>query len=935
MGLIKFLVLATAIYLPFYSYSLDPSKKLHHYVHRSWQSVDGLPQNSAHSIAQSENGFIWIATQEGLVRFDGVSFRVYNRTNHPELGSNDIRTLALGKDGTLWVGTYGGGAIKFTKDEMKSFNTDNGLSGNLVRAIYIDDDNCAWIGTFNHGLNKVCNGEINIYSTEDGLPDNNIRSITGYGKTVYIGTTKGLVFFEDGKATKIFTDHNGLENSNVSTVYINSSGILFVGTKNGYLHTFENDKFKSYLIPGSVEADFINEIYEDRHGSLWIGTEKGLHRFKDGSFESFSAKDGLTYEAVRSIMEDKEGSLWVGTSGGGINLFSDGKILTLSTDDGLSSGDILPVMYDSYGNLWAGTALKGLDMIAPDMTVVNYDIRNGLADNRVLSLYECNDGNIWVGTVSGMSVMNNDGVIRQIFQNEEKLSKPVSTILQSNTGQIFAGTHGEGIFVIENFKTIRNISQKQGLKDGIVLSKTIDSKGTLWIGTMNGLYVSDGTNAKEYPESTKLSGKAVYSLYFDDKERLWIGTDSGLNLIEDGEIYRINDPAFLLTDSVYAITKHNEKLFLSSNLGIFTAFADDLRNAAFTGKPLSSNTRRYDFSDGMKSMECNGGFSPSVTRSPDGKILFPTINGIAVLDPELERVNNIVPEVIIESLISENNKYFDTFNHRNVFVFDPGTERFEFHYTATSFVAPPKVRFKYMLEGFDKDFIDAGNRRAAYYTNLKPGEYKFKVIASNNEDLWNLDGDEIRFVIKPLFFQTTAFAVFLYVIILILTALPLTAYFYKKMNKIKKINIALKKRAEEAEKKYEKSKLSEQVSTNYLEDLFELMDKEKLYRNPLLKIHDIAKKLSISHIYLSQIINLHTGMTFYTLLSLYRTSEVMEKLSLPENLDENIISLAYEAGFNTKSSFNSAFKKFTNLTPTEYRKKYSEKSKKPRNKINK
>jgi ligand-binding sensor domain-containing protein/AraC-like DNA-binding protein len=922
MSLIKLLVLVAAICTPFYSFSLDPSKKLHHYVHRSWQSVDGLPQNSAHSIVQGEKGYIWIATQEGLVRFDGNRFKVYSRLDYPELGSNDIRTLALGKDGTLWIGTYGGGAVNLKNGKMKAFNTDNGLSGNLVRTIYVDEKNCAWVGTFKHGLNSICNGEITHYTTENGIPDNNIRSIAGDGSTVYIGTTKGLAVFEDGKVSKVVTEDDGLENSNVSAVYVDSKGNLFAGTKNGFLHSFQNGKITSHFIPGSVEADFINEIYEDRHGSLWLGTEKGIHRFTDGFFESFSVKDGLTYEAVRSIIEDKEGNLWIGTSGGGINLFTDGKILTLSIDDGLSSGDILPVLFDSYGNLWMGTALKGLDMMTPEGSVYNYSTQNGLIDNRILSLTECSDKNIWVGTVSGITVLKSDGTLKNVTFNGEKFLKPVSAIVQSDSGEIFASTHGEGIFRIDAFEIVDSLGKDKGLGDGVVLSFLEEKPGKFWIGTMNGLYLFDKEEFSEFGKSSELSGNAVYSLYFDKNGVLWIGTDAGFNYIENDDLYTVTDKDFLFGDSIYAIISHNDNLFVSSNKGIFKALIADLKENGKTGKDIPS-VRRYDFSDGMKSMECNGGYLPSVTVSPDGKLLFPTINGVAQLDPEIEIVNNIIPEVIVESLISERNSFLEIYNQRGAYIFDAGSDRFEFHYTATSFVNPSKVQFRYMLEGFDKDFVDAGNRRVAYYTNLEPGAYRFRVIASNNEEVWNLEGDQVEFVIAPFFHQTKGFYIFLYMIVLVVTAIPFTMIYIRKIKKIKAANKELEKRAIEAEKKYQKAKLSEEVSTNCLESLFELMDTEKLYRNPVVKIHDIAKKLSISHIYLSQIINLHTGMTFYTLLSLYRVSEVMEKLSLIENLDENVISLAYEAGFNTKSSFNSAFKKFTNLTPTQYRKKYS------------
>lgn len=173
--------------------ALDPSKKIHQYIQRSWQTIDGLPQNSAHSLAQTDDGYVWIATQEGLARFDGVSFKVFNRADYPQLGSNDIRALFKGHDGSLWIGTYGGGAARYKNGKLELFNKDNGLSDNLIRTIYVDENNCAWLGTYKNGVNIVCDNGIRNVTTKNGLPDDSIRVITGDAHNIWVGTTKGVV----------------------------------------------------------------------------------------------------------------------------------------------------------------------------------------------------------------------------------------------------------------------------------------------------------------------------------------------------------------------------------------------------------------------------------------------------------------------------------------------------------------------------------------------------------------------------------------------------------------------------------------------------------------------------------------------------------------------------------------------------------------------
>ncbi|HSW61037.1 MAG TPA: two-component regulator propeller domain-containing protein, partial [bacterium] len=683
--------------------ALDPSKKLHHYIHRSWQAIDGLPQNSANSIVQTDDGYIWIATQEGLTRFDGVTFTVFSRATHPEILSNDLRSLFKAPDGSLWIGTYSGGAVEFKNNIFTTYNKDNGLTGNLIKTVFVDEKNSVWLGTFKNGINIISDGKISVFDSLSGLPDNSVRAITGKNGDIWAGTLNGLALIRNFKVEKIFREESGLQNINISALFIDSKGVLWVGTKTGHLHFLKEDRFVSFKVPGSIGTDFVNVIFEDSDRNFWIGTEKGLHRFKNGSFETFTVDNGLTYNAVRSIFEDKEKNLWVGTSGGGINIFSDGLIMTYTAADGLSSGDILPVLIDRSGNLWAGTANDGLDVLLKTGGKKHYSTLSGLTDNRVLSLFEHDNGEIWVGTVKGLNVINPlTGRVRQITKERIPVSFSVSNIISRPDGSVWAGTHGDYIFSVSNYELVKMIGKNEGINDGIILTLHTDRSGNVLVGTMNGLYYTDGTSSRVTGTSSGLSSNTVYSLYLDDSGNIWTGTDSGLNIISDGNVYRVRNIEFLYHDSIYSIAPDgNGNIWLGSNKGLFKASLKEVLEKTLQNKG-DFNFKRYSYSDGMKSMECNGGFTPSHAEH-ENKLYFPTLNGISVVDLKIDILNRTAPNVIIEKIVSDD---LDTdLSENEKIVFKPGLKKFEIKYTAPSFVNPHAIQFKYRLLGFDTDLV--------------------------------------------------------------------------------------------------------------------------------------------------------------------------------------------------------------------------------------
>jgi hypothetical protein len=305
---------------------------------------------------------------------------------------------------------------------------------------------------------------------------------------------------------------------------------------------------------------------------------------------------------------------------------------------------------------------------------------------------------------------------------------------------------------------------------------------------MNGLYFTDGRSSRVTDTSGGLSSNTVYSLYIDEDGNIWTGTDSGLNIISDGIVYRVRNIEFLYHDSIYSIAPDgNGNIWLGSNKGLFKASLKEVLEKTLKNDN-SFEFKRYSYADGMKSMECNGGFTPSYSFH-DNLLYFPTLNGISVVNLKIDILNRTVPNLIIEKIFSEDTS--GDLHNGNPVVFKPGSRKFEIKYTAPSFVNPQAIKFKYRLFGFDNDLVDAGNRRTAYYTNLKPGDYTFFVTASNNEGIWNKEGEKLDFSITPYFYQTWPFYAFIIILSVFSISLPIMGYSRKKIRTIEIEKIAL------------------------------------------------------------------------------------------------------------------------------------------------
>lgn len=779
--------------LPLFHFALDPHKPMSQYMHDAWGIREGLPQNTVRTITRTRNGYLWMGTEEGLVRFDGVRFEVFDRRKVKELLSDRIISICEGRDQCLWIGTGGGGVSRmdFNTGAVTTFTKEHGLSNERVTVVYEDKKGVLWAGTERDGLNRLENGKFTLYDTGRGLSGNDVTCIIeDHEGRLWIGTgSSGLNCMEDGKIT-VYTTRRGLYADTVRCVYEDREGGLWVGTRSGGLNYLENDRFKTYTFEGDISDNYIQAIYEDRAGNLWFGTTNGgLYRLrrsplKDGAFihDSLTDRQILCDSGIRTITEDAEGSLWIGTDGGGLNRLKDGTFSVFTTTQGLSADIIWSVSEGRAGNLWIGTrggGLNRLDFSNPGekegaFTVTAYTVKDGLVNDTIRSVFEDRRGNVWIGTLRGLDLMkignNNKSVTFTHFDGTQGFpDSQVRVIYEDRQGNVWIGSEtglnrlvprpGNGAF------TITVYTDADGLSNNAVRAALQDSRGYLWVGTVGGLDRLDFSHTVEtggkpavtsYTTREGLSEDTVRSLHEDREGTLWIGTEGGgLNRLKDGKLTSVTTRDGLFNDTIHHILEdRGGNFWIGSNKGIFRVSKKELDDFA-EGRIDSIHCVSYSEKDGMKSRECNGISQPSAWKSRDGKFWFPTIEGICMLDPESADLRREPPRAAIEAIVVDNMNIEAPFNKdRKSPVLPADTRRIEILYTAFSLLVPENVRFKYKLEGLDREWTDAGSRRTAYYTGIPPGNYTFHVKAGLNDGTWDETGTSVSFYLYHHFYQT-------------------------------------------------------------------------------------------------------------------------------------------------------------------------------------
>ncbi|HLM75734.1 MAG TPA: two-component regulator propeller domain-containing protein, partial [Polyangiaceae bacterium] len=697
--------------------ALDPATPVTAYIHDIWRSKDGLPQDTVQAIAQTRDGYLWLGTLEGLARFDGVRFTTFDTGNTPELRHNVVLALSEGRDGELWIGTTGGLA-KLENGQLTTLTTKDGLPSDRVMSIVEDHEGSLWVGTSGGGVARRKDGVFTRFGAAEGLSSDFVWSIhEDRDHALWISTEGGgLNRYKDG-AFRVFKRAEGLPSERVMPVIQDRNRNTWIGTDAGLsrIPAGTSGSLSTHSAKTGLAKDNIRALFEDEEGSLWIGaSDGGLNRLRDRRVSVLTSREGLSASSIRTLYEGRDGSVWIGTDGGGLNRLKDGQISVITTKDGLAHNDVWSILEDNAGDLWVGSAGGGVSRLKDGRPFAVLTSKDGLSSDAVSAIYQDRKGRIWIGSQGGGVDRFEDGRIEKGALGPELAGTLVSVLHEDRAGDLWIGTSGAGLFRWRAGSVTR-FTTAEGLGSDLVLSLHEDARGSLWIGTSGGGISLLQSHKQNDKQNDKIST-------FREKDGLY--DDLAYQILEDGRGH----------------------LWMSCNRGIYRVKKSDLEDFA-AGRMGAFTSQAYGTADGLSSNECNGRVQPAGSRTRDGRLWFPTMDGIVIIDPERLSSNTRPPPVLIEEVLVDKRPV------ASEAVVPPGRKDIEIRYTALSFAAPSRVLFKYMLVGFDQDWVQAGTRRVAYYTNVPPGEHVFRVIACNEDAIWNEVGASFAFNLAPHIYQ--------------------------------------------------------------------------------------------------------------------------------------------------------------------------------------
>ncbi len=756
--------------------ALDPTRAITQYLYDVWKIKEGLPQNTVQAICQTRDGYLWLGTEEGLARFDGVRFTVFDKRNTPELRQNLILALYEDSSGYLWIGTNGGGLARYRAGRFVHFSKSDGLLEERVRAIHEDAGGVLWVGTEEAGLHVLRNGSFVPFRKKGVLTSERIRAIEDDGDGgVWVGTDGGGVLrIPKGKGPiSTLRSRDGLPSEQIRSLTRDPAGVLWIGTYGGGLARLDSEGLQTFTTKDGLLSDQVAASSLDRDGNLWIGTTGGLNRYSNGRFSSFSPREGLSDSRVFAVFEDREGSVWLGTLAGGLGRLRAGKLLVYSTLEGLSDNRVRTIHQGPKGTIWIGTDGGGLNRFENGaVTPVPIDLpkRPGALAApaaRVWTVLEDRSGSLWVG-LYGLGLGRLTNGTWTLFTTKDGLAGDrVAALYEDERGALWVGSHGGGLSRIlpmhqgQGGVRIANFGPAEGLASDKIRAITGDGKGGLYVATDGaGLFQFRGEAFHAVTTKEGPSRERLWALTLDGKGSLWMGTyGAGLGLLRDGRVTTFSEKDGLFDDTAFQLLEDSEGYFwVSGNRGIYRVKKADLLDFA-DGLLGKLTTVAFGAADGMRSPECNGGTQPNALAAADGRLFFPTVEGVVVIDPTRLKGNPLPPPVVIENLTADQVPYpaASAKGDKTPLSLAAGRDKFEFHYTAPSLLIPERVRFRYRLLGYDRDWVLAGTRRTAYYTRIGHGSYTFEVTACNDEGVWNEVGAAMSFTIRPWFYETWLF----------------------------------------------------------------------------------------------------------------------------------------------------------------------------------
>ena len=694
------------------------------------------PPAKINAIVQTPDGFLWLATEAGLVRFDGDRFKIFDSRNTPGLRRDNITALLVTHQGGLWIGTDGAGFGPFMDGKFSSLRTGiKDESWSDARTFLEARDGSLWIGG---------GGEHNLLHYKDGSFTNvkpDYQGVRGFVQdpagTIWAGSLYSGLFAHHANGAEATLDQKqGVPPSGVSCIALDGDGGLWIGMASAGVSHYKNGKFTTYTTQDGLSSNDINALCIDHDRNLWIGTRNGLDRRQGSKFSSFRKIDGLHDTGVSAIFEDREGNLWVG-SGAGLNRFNNTRLTPFSLPTHQGPANTQSVAQGADGSLWFGTD-SGLKRLRNGV-ITTYTTRDGLTCNGIIDLHTAKDGAIWMIMEDGHISRFKAGVFSVVAAHT-----PWSLIGEDREGLVFA-VDGHFSRLVEGKFIPLSID---GQSD-YIFGSYLDREGILWFTTVGGLAAVRHNRVLITHKGLPL-GAHVLGIADEGKGCLWVGSDKGLIRYEKGRVEVFGLSSGLPDDNLFELlVSRPGRLWIGGGRGIFTVSIADLESYRH-GKLPSIPTHLFGAADGIRSFPT----LEHALRTQNGDLCFLGSQGATFVSPDHLPTNAMPAPVVIEQATIDSQKLEMT----NPNVIRPGKGEMEIRFAGLSYVEPEKVRFRYRLEGYDRDWVDAGSRRVAYYT-LPPGSYRFRVVACNNDNVWSTGPATFRFTLQPFFYQTNWFKV--------------------------------------------------------------------------------------------------------------------------------------------------------------------------------
>lgn len=746
-----------------YCDALEPTTALANFGRQTWVMENRLPQNTVQALLHTRDGFVWLGTEVGLVRFDGNSFAVFDKNSTPALPGSDVRCLFETSDGSLWIGTSDGLA-RWKDRTVTAFSAASGLPGNGIRSLSADISGRLVVVT-DAGAARP-NGD--RFEAIAGLPAGPaLTEITSHGNIDFEGFAPLSTASPNGDGSEFWrraAQRAGIPRESLEFRALLKPGEVAVANKSTLVLERDGRLIAKLVVGKELPGSRIQLLLADREGSLWIGTNSGLARMEDGKLQRLPVTDPLASASVLALMEDPEGNLWVGTESDGLHILREQRFRGMGAREGLSTDATTAVVEDGAGTLWVGTSGGGLNRVSGSGpgSIKSFSVRDGLLSDVILSLAAAPNGDLWVGTPDGLNRIRKNHV--DAYTSSDGLADDfIRSLLADADGSLWIGTR-RGLTHWSNPASgptgtggrMETFTQASGLGSDLVGAMARDSAGDLWVATFAGLSRLHGGKITNFTMTDGLSSNVVTALLPRPNGSMLIGTqDHGWNLWDGSHFTAANGnstakgPGIAQT-SIHAILDDGiGHLWFATGNGIARCDCSSSTSGMASGD--CTHWIEFGASDGLRSRETATNSHPSAWRAHDGRLWFATPKGLVEVDPAHFPVNTIPPPVALERFTVDDIPM--PLGSPSLRI-EAGHVHFEFDYAGLSFATPQKVHYRFMLEGFDKGWTEAGTRRTAYYTAIPPGKYTFRVQAANNDGVWNNAGAALYFELRPHFYQT-------------------------------------------------------------------------------------------------------------------------------------------------------------------------------------